>query len=220
MSPSKIKMRILYRASATLWVLSVPMFGQKPALKIVSPKDGAIVHPGDKVVVTVEPTGAKFSAIIIVPSAPIELGDMRTASPYRFLLAIPERGMEPGPYHITADGVTEARQHVSSEAVTVDVEPRNPPVSIRAGFPQYVLDVGGEIVVDVMGNYQDGSFLVLNRASNTKFVIEGPPIISVDHWGVMKALSVGETHLAIHVGSLVARVPVTVKQPEVTNRKR
>ena len=88
------------------WLALAGLLGAQPTLRIVSPADGATVHPGETFVVTVDvspPEGA-FRIVFVSGTESISFSKEKLkAPPYRFTLQIPD-GTAPGEYYVTAGG--------------------------------------------------------------------------------------------------------------------
>src|SRR5450755_1912476 len=110
-----------YLLGLLLTCLPAVLLSAKVSLKITSPADGAVVHPGDSVTVTVSATGASFAQMIIIAQDPIASSQVSTAPPYQFSIQIPS-DITPGSYALTASGAVSPGNGVESDPVSIDVE--------------------------------------------------------------------------------------------------
>lgn len=72
-------------------------------LQITSPTNGAIVNPGQTMVVDVSASGMVLAAARITAQDPIKSGQVLIAPPYQFSITIPTK-IRPGPYTLVAEG--------------------------------------------------------------------------------------------------------------------
>jgi hypothetical protein len=94
--------RMLSTLALTCAVL--PAWGN-PKIRITSPAEKTVVHPGDTVTVTVATSGEKFIMMSIEARVPIPDSENRTSPPWRFSIHIPTR-ITPGLYGLIASAVT------------------------------------------------------------------------------------------------------------------
>jgi len=205
-------MPLLSRALITFCFTAILLRGEKPTLRITSPPNWTVVHPGDTITMTVEASGGKFVAMVIMPADPIPWGDMRTAPPYRFSVSIP-RDITPRLYGIVADGVTESQQRIYSERIYIDVERPDHPVSISTEPEGPIVSHPQDLfILDVIGKYPDGSSEDLTRSTQTKYVSGDSRIVTVTETGVVKSIALGNTGITIRVGEKVMKVPIIVQE--------
>ncbi|HTB19384.1 MAG TPA: hypothetical protein VK708_14790, partial [Bryobacteraceae bacterium] len=103
----------------------------QPSLRITSPADGAIVHPGETLTVDVEALPPEaFKLVFVAGADPISLSKEKLSKPpYRFTVQIPA-GTRPDKYPITAAGFAlSTGQLMNSASVDVLVERADSPIS-------------------------------------------------------------------------------------------
>lgn len=185
------------------------LLGQQPSLKIVSPTDKTVVHPGDTLTVEVEASGT-FAAVIVFTKDPIPEPETATQPPYKFTMSIP-KNIDPGPYKIVANGSSKLYGVIQSRPVEIDVEIADKPVKIITdpGGP-IVLRRGGRLALDVIGFYKDGSQYTLNDTGDVQFSSEDPNIAMIYKSGAIDALKKGTTNFVVGVYGQVIRVKVIV----------
>jgi hypothetical protein len=186
------------------------LLAQQATLRIVSPANLAVVHTGEKVVVTVEASGAKFKMLVLIPPGAIPWPDGRAEPPFAFPLSIP-RDMLPGLYPIEVDGGTDTGGRITSNRIWIDVEPRGEPISVRPQSNDIELCGRMRGTVDVYGTYADGSTVTLTKSTRTSYVPEDPKILRVVPYGTVEGVSPGSTYLDIRVGDKVLKIPVVVR---------
>jgi Bacterial Ig-like domain (group 2) len=202
--------RILGNRSVALYILMpMALLAQQPSLKIISPADKTVVHPGETLTVEIEATGS-FVAIIVFTNNPFPWSETATQPPYKFTLSIPN-DIDLGRYKIVANGSTKSYGVIESKPVELDVERADKPVKIITdpGGP-LILRPGGKLVLDVGGTYKDGSYLILNDTGDVQFSSENPDIATIKQSGAIDALKKGTTYFIVRVYGQVLRVKVVV----------
>jgi hypothetical protein len=185
----------------------------QPSLRITSPVDGTIVHPGESLTVTVDvfpPEGA-FQAVLVAGFEPIGLGKQALkAPPYRFTVQIPDR-IKPGRYPITALGSTGSAQLLNSDPVVILVERADSPISISV-YPPMALDftMGQKRYLQVTGTYADKTTADLTKSSRISYVSSAPGVAKVDAQGIVTPVAPGTAKITITYGDLKLEVPVKV----------
>jgi Big-like domain-containing protein len=105
-----------------LMCLSASLLAQ-PSLRITSPADGTVFHPGESIKVNVEASGT-FKMVMVIGYDPLGGTFPLSAPPYEFTIQIPDRyHIAPGRYLLTADGFIEPGKSVASKTVVIKVEP-------------------------------------------------------------------------------------------------
>ncbi|HEY3937943.1 MAG TPA: hypothetical protein VGL97_10960 [Bryobacteraceae bacterium] len=182
-------------------------------LKITSPKDETVVHPGDAVEVVVSAAANEFSVIGISAYSPIPDSDNRTSPPYRFTIHVP-RNITPGLYTLTAVGAATKGEGGSEDSVRIDVEEPDDPVRIWLSLSDSLnLKVGGSAGVTVVGDFPDGHRRFLDKSKRTKYRSADLHIITVTDDGFVKAVGEGSTELRISIGDKRIVMPVVVTKP-------
>ncbi len=184
-----------------------------PALRIVSPADGALVHPGETLPVTVQATpGVNFQAIGLGAAAPLQSSHARTFAPWNFTLQIP-KNTPPGIYHFTALGRGAAGLS-GSAPVALQIERRDMPLALLAQPARIDFEsFGEEIPLVVHGAFSDAPSLDITRSSLLLFRSENPAVAAVDSRGVVTAVHPGTTVIDIRYGASgkILRVPVSTE---------
>src|SRR5580700_2660459 len=104
----------------------------QPSLKITTPADETIVHPGDLLTVTVDvsPATGAFQHVSVIGATPIESSkETLNAPPYQFTIQVPMR-TRPNGYQVTAVGSTLPGHLVNSNPITILVERADLPVRL------------------------------------------------------------------------------------------
>lgn len=188
----------------------------QPTLRISSPADGTLVHPGELLTVTVaaSPPGA-FSAILVTGPDPIGYGqEVPGASPYRFTIQIPEH-IPPKKYYLSALGSMKGHAElVSSVLINILVERADSPVSIS------VYPVVADFTMDqkryfsVTGLYADHATDDLSQSSRIKYISSDPAVAMVDAQGIVTPVAPGSGEITIIYGNLKLDVPVIVRESQ------
>lgn len=197
-NPVQIIARLAYIATALA-------AADKPFLRIISPVNGAVVRPGQKLAVKV--TGAGEYPGLGVLGADVVGGIQAPMGkpPWIISVVLPA---EPGKTDLSAIGTTLSGIEVESNTVEVDVEPVEIPhaVSLQAVD---VMSVGSCMVVTnesrcsglllmITGTYPDGTIVSLNRSTRLKPVSQSPSIVAVSKDGsTLLGLSKGTAKIVV-----------------------
>lgn len=139
---------------------------------------------------------------------PLGFAGLVSTSPYQFSIQIPTT-TTPKRYKLTAMGVVTQGQAVASPQITIVVERSDPPVSLRVQPSILELNIGKEGYLTVWGTYNDGSEAFLSEAASTTFVSNSTAIATVNSYGIVTAVSPGDTTILVNG---TTRVPVSVEQ--------
>jgi hypothetical protein len=196
-----------------VWVSSCALTGllvAQPSLRITSPTDGTVVHPGESLTVTVEalPAGA-FKQVIIVGWDPIGFSRPLTTPPYRFTIQVPSK-IDPGKYLLTADGATAPGQGTMSDPIAIVVERPDPPVRLR--IEPSILDVSlsQKGYLRVVGEFAYGENTDLTKSRRIAYVSSAPAVATVQTQGIVTPIAPGSARVIVTYGELEVEVPVMV----------
>ena len=203
--------RLSKQASALLPALTLTVSLQaSPAVTITSPVDGAVFHPGQTMIVTVDATPLAFKTVGVAGKLPLGFSKILYAPPYRFLMKIPPN-IDPGPYTLIAVGVLHSGEAVHSPWVRVAIERPDSPLRIESDLHTLILDyIGESIHLVVEGTFADGSKISLTRSTFTKYESDTPDVVTVDAHGIAVAISPGSAKIKITNRSATTVIPVTV----------
>jgi hypothetical protein len=104
----------------------------QPILRIISPAEGATVHPGESLNVDVEAIPPEaFELVFVAGAEPISFSKEKLSKPpYRFTVQIPT-GIRPDKYPITAAGFAlPTGQLIISSSIKILIERSDSPVGI------------------------------------------------------------------------------------------
>jgi len=183
-------------------------------IQIMSPASGTVVHPGQTVPVSVSTDPNAFAAVAVLINTDFDTNEgVLTAAPYQFTFSIPANSPV-GTYTLVALGGSSSGVQVTSAPVTIDIERADAPANIAVDVHRLELPLGGQSSIRVIGTYNDGSVLTLNRSTLTTFVSQSPAVVTVNSEGVVTAIAPGAT--AILVNGTIS-VPVIVDPPITIN---
>jgi hypothetical protein len=195
LAPNKNTMPSKLNPLITLLVVTTICLAAQ-SIRITSPKDGTIVHPGDSVAVELAVSGGTLLAAMIVPADPIN-NEALLAPPFHFSIKIPSR-IASGIYSMVALGSTAESPELTSPRIAIDVEQPVPPRNIRAIPGIYtLLSVGTRRVVQVIGTYGEHDEVDLSRSTRTSYTSDPPGIISVTREGLITGLKPGSARIII-----------------------
>lgn len=125
-------------------VIASACVAQQPQLQISSPVDGAVVNPGQTILVTVtSPANIVFTSVAVAAEDPLDLANIATSVPAQFSLTIPTN-IPCGKYMLTADGTTAAGQTVESAPILIDVEHSDPALGLSASIISFSFKSTGD----------------------------------------------------------------------------
>jgi hypothetical protein len=196
--------------ASLLSCLLAGLLAAQPTLRITSPKDGAVVHPGQSLIVTVDgsPAGA-FQQVIIAARDPIGGSRPLMAPPYQFTIQIPSR-ISPGRYALTADGMTAPGQGATSDPISIVVERADTPLSLRVEPSLLRMSAGQKGYLRVVGVFGDGTTSDLTKSSRTVYISDKVGVATVQAQGIVTAVASGSAKIIITNGNAKFDVPVTV----------
>jgi hypothetical protein len=187
-----------------------------PHLRIDSPRDGAVVAPGETLQVTVSsPNRTRFVGITVVMEDPIDTIDHEAASlPARFAIKIP-KDIAPGSYSVSAMGGRAGGELVVA-VIEVDIERREMPRAIKSRLPQVYFERKGETrAIELVGDFGHGDFVDVSESSRVTFESSDTAVATVDKSGTITAVGAG--HAAVVAwygprdGGIKAGIPVEVR---------
>lgn len=215
----------MYRASAQaapiafagVWALSCVLCGcssARPTLRISSPADGTVVHPGDSLKVTVEaPPARRLPNVLLIGWDPIGMFPAVGSPPYQFVVPIPN-DITPGPYRLGAMGTSPSQGKnptpVVSKPITIVVERTDEPVRLEVFPPTISLQPGNKGYLSVTGVFADGQKVDLKLSTKTIYASDTPRVVTVDHQGVVNALVPGSAKITVSNGKAKVEIPVVV----------
>jgi hypothetical protein len=197
-----------------------------PRLRIDSPRDGAVVAPGDTLQVTVSsPNRTRFIDIVIIMEDPFDTADLgATSLPAHFAIKIP-KDISPGSYTVSAMAGLAGRAGEDGEMVVavieVDVERREMPRAIRLGRvgstpPQLNFEKKGQTRdIELFGDFGDSDFVDLTESSRVTFESSDAAVATVDTSGTITAVGPGRAAVVAWYGprdrGIKASMPVEVR---------
>jgi hypothetical protein len=191
----------------------------QPLLRITSPHDGTVVHPGDVVKVTVEaPSSIALEGVGLIATFPID-NSVSKGPPFELSVTVPTK-IEPGDYTIMAAGMLRPGElsgiekkwgrSIPSAPVTLIVERADDPIRLELFPPSMRLQPGRKGFLSVTGVFADGETVDLKFSSKTVYRSDAPEVVSVDAKGVVNALAPGTAKITISNGKTKVQVQVVV----------
>ncbi len=183
-------------------------------LAIESPAEGAVVHQGQTVPVTViSPTGLKLKMVGLIGESPMGFSEVKESVPAQLSMTVP-RDMRSGSAMLTATGVTEDEQPVDSPTILVDVEREDAPVSMSTDFHSLELTTQGEeFPVQLLAEFADGSYVDVMESSLVSMASSNESVVTISANRMITAVAPGHaTATATYAigGKTVARAVVQV----------
>lgn len=193
---------------------NLPDGEQSDDIRITSPSDGAVVHPGDTISVEVDVASGVKGLSGVVIASPIDTGmQLKTSPPYTFSVKIPESdGSGSGPLigqqSVIALGARAGHQPLESAPVTVDVEKLGLPVSLEPQFSTlYFHYIGDSLPLIMLATFPDHSVFDVRDSTYLSFDSTNRAVATVDAYGIVTAVGPG-------TGSIVVTYSVAGKSIE------
>ena len=194
-----------------------------PRLRIDSPRDGAVVAPGDTLQITVSsPARTRFIGIGVVMEDSIGPADQEATSlPAHFAIKIP-KDISPGLYTVSAWAGLAGRAGRDGELVVavieVDIERRETPRAITAQEPwrQASFEKKGETrEIQLLGDFGNGDVIDVTESSRVTFESSDAAVATVDKSGTITAVGPGRAAVVAWYGprdrGIKASIPVEVR---------
>jgi hypothetical protein len=198
---------------------------RNPHLRIDSPRDGAVVAPGETLQVTVSsPDWTRFVGITIVMEDPIEIPDQEATSlPARFAIKIP-KDIAPGSYSLSAVADLAGRAGGDGElhvaVIEIDIERLELPRAISrrgypAGFSRRFQKTGETDRIELLGDFGNGDVVDVTESSRVTFESSDTAVATVDKSGTITAVGAGHAAVVAWYGprdrGIKASIPVEVR---------
>jgi len=189
-----------------------------PALQISSPITGSTINPGQTLSVTVtSPAGLAFQMVAVIGPDPIGFNTSGTSMPAQFSIAIPPDA-DCHVYSLSADGLTQAGQSVTSAPIQIDVERPDLPTSLSATDSGVSLETqGGQSHLRILASFLDGSQIDVTQSTLISYASSNPGTATVDSSGTVTAVAAGSSTLTVTYTlgsqSIQISIPVTVQLP-------
>lgn len=190
----------------------------QPKLRITSPADGAVIHPGEslKVTVDVSPPGA-FTDLMLIAGDPIGMFPEVGGPPYEYVIPIPKI-TAPGQYSLGVmgkprPGLRVGANQIFSKPITLVVERADEPVRLEVFPPTISLQPGRKWFLSVTGVFADGQKVDLKLSTKTIYTSDTPKIVTIDPRGVVNALAPGSATITVSNGKAKVEIPVVVSAP-------
>jgi len=157
-------------------------------LQIASPASGTIVSPGQSLSVSVtSPSNTSFTDVDIVGQSPLPPVNEAMSVPAEFSLDIP-LNIASRKYAIRAMGLTASNQNVESDAIWIDIERPDMPVSIAAATDSLeFIAPGQELPINLLGTFADGPELYITESSHVTYTSSDTNIVTVASDGIVTA---------------------------------
>lgn len=187
----------------------------EPGIRITEPLNGAVVHPGEEIIVRIEAVDG-----FVVTEGQLMLSfffEKLTALPASFTITIPMDAAGEIPIFVMAGSTPDK---YAWDKITLIVEQTAELVSlvILNDLCLFETDWNGNVDpedvehISVDGMYSDGvTRRVFNE--NLTFVSRDPIVASVDSKGNVKPLKLGDTVITVSSGGVSATIPVKVVKP-------
>jgi hypothetical protein len=187
---------------------------QAVRLVITAPPNGAIVSPGDLLVV-----GISSEPNIQLSDVTVEgdqgLGIAADFSKDIIKFAIDKRA-PPGQYSLTAKAKSSSGENLESRPVLIDVESSDFPDSLIA-YPSVIrAEMQAESVpLLIMGHFPDNTETLLTRSINIHFRSTNAHVATISAAGAVRAVGVGEAMIVVsyQAGERASSISVAVNVP-------
>jgi|HubBroStandDraft_6_1064221.scaffolds.fasta_scaffold40871_3 hypothetical protein len=174
----------------------IPCFAQSNLLQITSPLSGTIVYPGQVVIVSVS-ADPSVSNIFVEGEHPLSFWNPIRGQSLQFQSTIPSDATI-GSYDVTALGNAADGSLAASPQISLQVDTPYP-AAISGTEPDVLrMSAPGEITpLHVMGTLPDGSQADITHSLQMSYSSENPQIATVDSNGIVRAVTLGSTHIIV-----------------------
>ena len=195
---------------AILLATALPLPAAAAVLKITSPANGAVIHSGETLFVTVEGRDltSPFGVFLSVGGRFGRLNEIVRGGPgpvYKFEISIPP-DVESRTYTLVA----EAANIVESAGVAIDIERPDLPTTVKDTLGYWTREIGETRQLYITGTFADGEVVELTRSKRTSYSSEPEAVASVTKEGLVTALRSGSATITVKHGDAVATVKVIV----------
>ena len=191
-----------------------------PRLRIDSPRDGAVVAPGDTLQIAVSsPARTRFTGIGVVMEDSIGPADQEATSlPAHFAIKLPKDIT--GLYTVSAVAGLAGRAGRDGELVVavieVDIERRDMPRAITPRLPRFYFEKKGDKGrIELVGDFGDSDFVDLTESSRVTFESSDAAVATVDKSGTVTAVGAGHAAVVAWYGprdrGIKASIPIDVR---------
>jgi hypothetical protein len=200
-------------------MLSACLGAEKPFVKIKSPTNGTVVHPGQSLTMIIDASPFSFWAV---------MGPRGTASfsgpPYRIDFSI-ESDLIPGRYPYGVLGVPYGRplgvpadknEDIVRDDIELDVELSDSPKSLKwelwnlYNVRESFHAVGETRWLSITGTFADGTEVELRLSKLTSYESSAPSVVTIDSEGKVTAIGPGSAKITVKNGEATTVVPVVV----------
>lgn len=215
----------------SLCVFALPTCGETPFVKIESPASGTVVHPGERLTVTVDATPFAFRGVMLLPWLDFSF----SGPPYRFLWVVPskmpsgsrsdpnEREIPSGVYLLGAQGVpldlpkdANPHDHDFGDQIEIDIERSQIPERLTwrlgdvDGVPQKFHCIGETQRLWITGHFAVGQEVDLSRSTLTQYESSSSAVVTVTAIGLVTAVGPGSAEIKVRNENTRIVVPITV----------
>jgi hypothetical protein len=188
---------------------------RNPHLRIDSPRDGAVVAPGETVYVRVSsPDRTRFVGVTIVMEDAIDNDQEATTLPARFAIKIPE-DIDPGSYSVSALA-GRANGELDVEVIEIDIERPDLPSALMPRLPQFLFERKGEAGrIELLADFGNGRVLDVTNSSKLTYESSDTAVATVDPSGTISVVGEGHATVIVWYGArnrgIKVMIPVQVR---------
>lgn len=188
---------------------------ESPGIKIIEPKDGSAVNPGQKITITIEVVGGFVPKDIMVVT--FFSVDTIASPPFTINLTIPD---EASGKLLIAANARDASDEFVGDDITLYIKQTATLLSLKVDRDELFFDVdwNGNIedytpYIYVDGIYSDGITRDLSEDIGTTYVSSDPSVVSIDSEGKVKAHKVGQAKITVSNSGVSVDIPVNFRKP-------
>jgi hypothetical protein len=188
----------------------VPCFAQSNLLQITSPPSGTVVYPNQTVTISVS-ADPSVSNVAILGDDPLGFSQSTNGQQLQFQLPIPADAAI-GAYNVHAVGTT-SNGLAASLPISLQVDAQGPARITGTQPGVLIMSAAGEITpLHVMGTLPDGSQADITHSLQMSYSSENPQIATIDSNGIVRAVTLGSTHIIVSNSSSSLYVSTEVGQ--------
>jgi hypothetical protein len=191
---------------------------QDSKLRIVSPREGAIVHTGETFdILVISSANSPFNSVAVISQDPFGMRVSQGSTPAHLSIEVPA-DIKCGKYSFIAMGIAETGKPVESAPVEIDIEPGELPSKLMTLYSFVSLTAGMDgIPITILAELSDKTVLDITESSHITFESVNKGVALVDENGFVTPVAAGTGSIKVlyrsDQGTSTLSIPVAVTAP-------
>ncbi len=193
----------------------------QPILQITSPSVGAIVNPGQSLLVSVNSNSpSAFQGFALIGDDPIGFVGTIPSLPGQITVLIPTSKIDCGTHVLTVESTPTGGSGPVFASVAIDVERPDFPTQLSTTVSGLALEsMGEQINLDLLAYFSDGALFTVTASSYVAYSSSNTAVATVDSSGNVTAVGAGNASIVVTYTlsgqSLQISIPVNVSAPKL-----